>query len=163
LTDGFGYSSPFDFVVANNGLGTIPGNCSVAVSCNPVSNPLGLNKVHCGITTGANGNYTRYDGGPAGSAGRNSNAMAGVLKVNVQAGASPSPPGQVIFNSAVSCGVVSCIGQVAYYINNGNAPYSLLPMALGMTPATSNSAAQAMTNSCTLNVPYPSNAPGVTQ
>jgi RHS repeat-associated protein len=136
--------------------------CVVAVSCTPTQNPLTKGNVHCGITTGANGTYTRYDGGPNGSGGDSGHAALSILKVNVTGGTFP-PPGNIIFNSAVSCGVVSCIGQAAYQINTANTPYTLLPMAIGLTPATSNSAAQAMTSSCTLNVPYPSNAPGATQ
>jgi RHS repeat-associated protein len=135
------------------------GSCSVAVSCTPIQNPLAKDQVHCGITTGANGTYTRYDGGPNGSGGDSGNAALSTLKVTVTGGTFP-PPGNIIFNSAVSCGVVSCIGQVAYQINTANAPYTLLPMAIGLTPATSNSSAQAMTSSCTLDVSYPFNAPG---
>jgi hypothetical protein len=97
--------------------------------------------------------------GPNGSGGDSGHAALSNLKVTVTGGTFP-PPGNIIFNSAVSCGVVSCICQVAYQINTANAPYTLLPMAIGLTPATSNSAAQAMTSSCTLNVSYPFNAPG---
>jgi RHS repeat-associated protein len=135
------------------------GSCLVAVSCTPTQNPLTKGNVHCGITTGANGTYTRYDGGPNGSGGDSGHAALSNLQVSVTEGTFP-PAGNIIFNGAVSCGVVSCIGQVAYQINTANAPYTLLPLAIGLTPATSNSAAQAMTSSCTLNVQYPSNAPG---
>jgi RHS repeat-associated protein len=136
------------------------GSCVVAVSCTSIKNPLTQGNVHCGVTTGANGHYTRYDGGPVGSGGDSGHAVLSSLKVAVSGTTTYPPPGKIIFDSSVSCGVVSWIGQVAYQINNANAPYTLLPMLIGLTPATSNSAAQAMTSSCTLNVPYPSNAPG---
>jgi len=144
---------------ANN----LPGQCSVAVSCHPTQ--LNPNKVHCGITTTANGMSTRYDGGPTDNpSGKSGQAALGSqLAVNVQ-GNTGTPSGDTtIFSQGVSCGVVSCIGQTAYGINSANAPYSLLPMLWGSRPFTSNAAARAMTSSCGLNVSYPSNAPGAEQ
>jgi RHS repeat-associated protein len=142
---------------SGGGPGSIPGQCSVAVSCHPTQTVQ--SRVHCGITANANGTSTRYDGGPAGSAsGKSGQGMLTLLKINVQENAGTPPGDQIIFSSQVSCGTVSCIGLTAYEINSGNAPYSLLASP---GPITSNTAAQAITSSCGLNVKYPSNAMGI--